>query len=91
MYLKLNRYLSFVILFVCKANCYYYEEQKPIYLTAAVGDYVIFNCNVDFPQSLPIPYMLNWKKEVSPNVTPPKNNNIYFRVFTLSYSLLKFT
>ncbi|RZC43153.1 turtle, partial [Asbolus verrucosus] len=52
-----------VVLTLCEVKSYYYEEQKPIYLTASVGDYVIFNCNVDFPQTIPIPYMLNWKKD----------------------------
>ncbi|KYB28100.1 Protein turtle-like Protein [Tribolium castaneum] len=56
-------FLCVVFLIVLNVKCYYYEEQKPIYLTASVGDYVIFNCNVDFPQSIPIPYMLNWKKD----------------------------
>lgn len=72
---------SLIIIFIVTTTvqCYYYEEQKPIYLTASVGDYVIFNCNVDFPQNIPIPYMLNWTKEVSailfkPNLYKFQNN-----------------
>lgn len=45
--------------------CFYYEEEsRPTYLTAAVGDHVIFNCDLDFPQGIRIPYILNWNKEV---------------------------
>lgn len=65
MQIKLFSHFCFVFLIVLNVKCYYYEEQKPIYLTASVGDYIIFNCNVDFPQSIPIPYMLNWRKDVS--------------------------
>lgn len=46
--------------------CYYdEEEQKPTILTAAVGNWVVFDCELDFPQNMPIPYLLNWKKKVS--------------------------
>ncbi|KAJ8951743.1 hypothetical protein NQ318_012594 [Aromia moschata] len=44
-------------------NCYYFEESNvPKYLTAAVGDYIVFNCEVDFPQSFPIPYKVVWRR-----------------------------
>lgn len=41
------------------------EEQKPTFLTANVGDHVVFNCELDFPQDIPIPYILKWNKDVS--------------------------
>ncbi|CAG9859891.1 unnamed protein product [Phyllotreta striolata] len=44
-------------------ECYYIEDNKPRYLTAAVGESVVFNCEIDFPQSFPIPYKLFWKKK----------------------------
>lgn len=37
----------------------------PTKLSAAVGDSVVFNCPLDFPQDIEIPYILNWKKDVS--------------------------
>lgn len=45
----------------------WYEEKtnKPTYLTANVGEYVVFNCELDFPQDIPIPYILRWNKDVS--------------------------
>lgn len=59
-------FLSFTTITI---NCYYYEEEsRPTYLTAAVGDHVVFNCDLDFPQGIRIPYILNWNKEVSPLV-----------------------
>ncbi|KAG5877032.1 hypothetical protein JTB14_005254 [Gonioctena quinquepunctata] len=41
---------------------YYVEDNRPRYLTAAVGDHVVFNCEIDFPMSFPIPYKLYWKR-----------------------------
>lgn len=34
------------------------------YLEAKVGSYVVFNCPLDFPQEMQIPFILQWKKEV---------------------------
>ncbi|XP_017772996.1 PREDICTED: protein borderless isoform X2 [Nicrophorus vespilloides] len=47
-------------------RAYFYEDdekQQPSYLTAAVGDFTIMNCDLDFPQTIPIPYILNWNRE----------------------------
>ncbi|KAL2732605.1 protein borderless isoform X2 [Vespula maculifrons] len=41
------------------------EETEPNYLTAAVGEYVVFNCDLDFPHETPIPYILQWNRDVS--------------------------
>lgn len=48
---------------VTSIDCYYFEDNRPRYLTAAVGDSVVFNCQIDFPQSFPIPYKLFWKRK----------------------------
>ncbi|XP_051155995.1 protein borderless isoform X1 [Leptopilina boulardi] len=39
------------------------EEKEPTYLTAGVGEYVVFNCDLDFPHEIPIPYILHWKRD----------------------------
>lgn len=41
------------------------EGRKPHYLTAAVGESVVLNCEVDFPHDVAVPYILRWNKEVS--------------------------
>lgn len=40
-------------------------NQKPTYLEAKVGSYAVFNCPLDFPQEIEIPYILHWNKEVT--------------------------
>lgn len=49
------------------SNCYYFEDHRPRYLTAGVGDSVVFDCEVDFPLDYPIPYKLYWKHKVGKN------------------------
>jgi hypothetical protein len=39
------------------------EEKQPTMLAARVGDYVVFNCPLDFPHDYVIPYILRWNKE----------------------------
>ncbi|XP_014210122.1 protein borderless isoform X1 [Copidosoma floridanum] len=39
------------------------EEKEPSYLTAAVGENVIFDCDLDFPHDIPIPYILHWNRD----------------------------
>lgn len=63
------RNTTFWILWMClcysEVFTYYYEEDTgPIYLTAAVGDHVVFHCDLNFPHDIPIPYVLKWNKEV---------------------------
>jgi hypothetical protein len=41
------------------------EEKQPTMLAARVGEYVVFNCPLDFPHDYVIPYNLRWNKEVS--------------------------
>jgi hypothetical protein len=35
-------------------------------LSTRVGEYVVFDCPLDFPHDYVIPYILRWNKEVSP-------------------------
>ncbi|KAK0165887.1 hypothetical protein PV328_004366 [Microctonus aethiopoides] len=32
--------------------------------TATIGDYIVFNCHLDFPHEIPIPYILHWNREI---------------------------
>lgn len=41
------------------------EDKEPIYLSAGVGEYAVFNCDLDFPHETPIPYVLQWNRHVS--------------------------
>lgn len=52
-------------IFTIFSNCYYFEDERPRYLTAGVGDSVVFDCEIDFPQDFPIPYKLYWKRKVN--------------------------
>jgi hypothetical protein len=40
------------------------EEKQATMLAAKVGEYVVFNCPLDFPHDHVIPYSLRWNKEV---------------------------
>lgn len=59
---QLLKTIVFYVVFLIHFGCGY-EERGPYYLTASVGSYVILNCNIDFPETMPIPYKLIWKKE----------------------------
>ncbi|XP_071454902.1 protein borderless isoform X3 [Hetaerina americana] len=39
------------------------DEKQPTFLTASVGESVVFNCQVEFPHDIAIPYILRWNKE----------------------------
>lgn len=39
------------------------EEKQPTMLAARVGEYVVFNCPLDFPHDYVIPYVLRWNKD----------------------------
>jgi len=55
-----------VVVFSGTTRGYFEEEENyPRYLTAAVGDHIVFDCEIDFPQRYPIPYRLYWKRGVS--------------------------
>ncbi|XP_046738764.1 protein borderless isoform X1 [Diprion similis] len=55
-----------VALLFCKARGFAHlleEEKEPTFLTASVGGHIVFNCDLDFPHDLPIPYILRWNHE----------------------------
>ncbi|XP_012147466.1 borderless isoform X2 [Megachile rotundata] len=39
------------------------EDKEPNYLNAGVGEYAVFNCDLDFPHETPIPYILQWNRD----------------------------
>lgn len=47
-------------------------NKQATYLDAKVGSYAVFNCPLDFPQDIEIPYTLNWNKEVTKSILPYK-------------------
>ncbi|XP_033230293.1 protein borderless isoform X2 [Belonocnema kinseyi] len=64
--LTIRIYKFLIILLSCEALGYGLlldEEKEPTYLTAGVGEYVVFNCDLDFPHEIPIPYILHWKRD----------------------------
>jgi hypothetical protein len=40
------------------------EDKQAAMLSARVGEYVVFDCPLDFPHDYVIPYILRWNKEV---------------------------
>lgn len=40
-------------------------NKQASYEDAKVGSHVVFNCPLDFPQDIEIPYILHWNKDVS--------------------------
>lgn len=61
----IGKFYSSLLVIATVSNCYYLEDDRPKYLTAGVGDSVVFDCEIDFPQDFPIPYTLYWKRKVS--------------------------
>lgn len=56
----LNRRFS-----ACSYSLILEEDREPNYLTAGVGEHAVFNCDLDFPHETPIPYILQWNRDVS--------------------------
>lgn len=59
------------------------EEKEPNYLNAGVGEYAVFNCDLDFPHETPIPYILQWNRDVSDAI---RSTNL----FPMKYHVLPF-
>ncbi|KAL1506832.1 hypothetical protein ABEB36_006122 [Hypothenemus hampei] len=38
--------------------------QDAVHITAILGESVVFNCQVEFPEGHPVPYVLQWEKKV---------------------------
>ncbi|XP_075152899.1 immunoglobulin superfamily member turtle isoform X1 [Haematobia irritans] len=56
----------FIILLLTKST--YANNNIPedaVHITAILGEGVIFNCHVEFPNDHPVPYVLQWDKKVS--------------------------
>lgn len=53
--------------FVCVVQCINVDllNKEATYLDGKVGSYAVFNCPLDFPQEIEIPYTLVWNKEVT--------------------------
>lgn len=34
------------------------------YITAMIGESIVFNCHVEFPDNYPVPYIVQWDKKV---------------------------
>ncbi|KAK6636139.1 hypothetical protein RUM43_009791 [Polyplax serrata] len=96
---SLREYLSLLILAVNLPGfgAFFDEEKKPSYYEAAVGEAVIFNCHIEFPHDVPIPYILNWNKEVNNTKTdePIHFNSIcirgspFYAIIAYCYSALE--
>jgi hypothetical protein len=39
-----------------------------VFITAILGESVVFNCHVEFPDGHPVPYVLQWEKKVGETV-----------------------
>ncbi|XP_076274409.1 protein turtle-like isoform X5 [Rhynchophorus ferrugineus] len=39
--------------------------QDAVHITAILGESVVFNCHVEFPEGAPVPYVLQWEKKKS--------------------------
>lgn len=62
-----TKFYKLLVVFLCYEVCICSlipdEEQEPIYLTTGVGEYMVFNCDLDFPHETPIPYILQWNHD----------------------------
>lgn len=43
-------------------------HQDAQHITAILGESVVFNCHVEFPEQHPVPYVLQWEKKVGDTV-----------------------
>lgn len=52
----------------CVVECFVDYDgllNKSTYLEAQVGSYKVFNCPLEYPHGIEIPYNLHWNKDVS--------------------------
>ncbi|XP_014247485.1 protein turtle [Cimex lectularius] len=52
-----------VIIFIATVHRGWSGPQDAVHITAILGESVVFNCPVDFPQDHPVPYVLQWEKK----------------------------
>jgi hypothetical protein len=50
------------------------NPQDAEHLTAMVGDSIVFNCHIEFPEAHPVPYVIQWEKKVF--ITFPYENHL---------------
>lgn len=57
----------FALQLACVIQCLDIDllNKQATYIDAKVGSYAVFDCPLDLPQDLQIPYILHWNKEVS--------------------------
>ncbi|XP_052739311.1 protein turtle isoform X4 [Bicyclus anynana] len=55
--------LLFLLLANLPVTCHQ-DHQDAVHITAILGESVVFNCQVDFPEDIPVPYVLQWEKKV---------------------------
>lgn len=53
------------------------DHQDAVHITAILGESVVFNCQVDFPEDIPVPYVLQWEKKVGETVRPHSTLQYY--------------
>ncbi|XP_032453403.1 protein turtle isoform X3 [Nasonia vitripennis] len=56
-----------VVLLVTPGLC---NHQDAVHITAILGESVVFNCHVEFPDQHPVPYVLQWEKKVGDTEIP---------------------
>lgn len=64
------------------------EDKDARNFTVAIGEYVVFNCHLDFPHEIPIPYILHWNRDVS--ILSDTNSTIIKPDFSPNPSRLKY-
>ncbi|XP_053958669.1 protein turtle isoform X2 [Anastrepha ludens] len=58
------QFITLVLIFLAKSVDANIPEDA-VHITAILGEGVIFNCHVEFPNDHPVPYVLQWDKKVS--------------------------
>ena len=46
-------------------------------MTVNAGDFIVFNCDVEFPEGNPVPYVVQWWKNVSLRNAEPSKHDIF--------------
>lgn len=52
----------------CVLGLCHQGHQDAVHITAILGESVVFNCHVEFPDGHPVPYVLQWEKKVGDTV-----------------------
>ncbi|CAG9785509.1 unnamed protein product [Diatraea saccharalis] len=77
-----------VIEIVLSVTCHQ-DHQDAVHITAILGESVVFNCQVDFPEDIPVPYVLQWEKKSSARPRDaPADCKVYLDVRCQAHTLL---